>query len=56
MILYFVWSQNDEAAADPQRMRRLRIWVIVTLALSFILSMAILTYIVTTVTKYLHER
>ncbi len=55
-VVYFIKSQNDEAAADPQRMRRLRVWIIITLVLSIVLCIAAVTYLVTTLTEYLRQR
>ncbi len=55
-MVYFIKAQNDEAAADPQRMRRLRVWIIITLVLSFVLGIAAVTYLVTTLTPRLDPR
>lgn len=55
-MVYFIKSQNDEAAADPQRMRRLRVWIIITLVLSIVLCIAAVTYLATTLTAHLRQR
>lgn len=55
-MVYFIKSQSDEADRNPQEMRRLRVWIIITLVLSFVLCIATVTYLVTTLTEYLRQR
>lgn len=55
-MVYFIKSQNDEPARNPQDMRRLRVWIIITLVLSFVLCIAAVTYLVTTLTARLRLR
>lgn len=55
-MVYFIKSQNDEPARNPQDMRRLRVWIIITLVLSFVLCIAAVTYLVTTLTAHLRQR
>ncbi len=55
-MVYFIKSQSDEADRNPQEMRRLRVWIIITLVMSFVLCIATVTYLVTTLTEYLRQR
>lgn len=55
-VVYFIKSQNDEPARNPQDMRRLRVWIIITLILSFVLCIAAVTYLATTLTAHLRQR
>lgn len=55
-VVYFINSQNDEPTRNPQDMRRLRVWIIITLVLSFVLCIAAVTYLVTTLTAHLRQR
>lgn len=55
-MVYFIKSQNDEPARNPQDMRRLRVWIIITLVLSFVLCIAAVTYLATTLTARLRQR
>ena len=55
-MVYFIKSQNDEPARNPQDMRRLRVWIIITLVLSFVLCIAAVIYLVTTLTARLRLR
>lgn len=55
-MIFFIRSQNDDTAGDPQRMRRLRVWIIITMVLALALCIAAMTYLVTTVTGYLSRR